>query len=109
MLGWVDYRERYEINLELLLQRIHQGNELKREKNAAVKAVHELTQQVDVLREEQRIAGNTIKNYERVVREMSILLEQHKNQSFVFYGCVEELENRYPRLFSNATTTKTTN
>lgn len=105
----MDYRERYEINLELLLQRIHQGNELKREKNAAVQAIHELNREVDVLRHEQRIAQNTIENYERVVREMSILLEQHRNQTFVFHGCVEELKNRYPRLFSNATTTKTTN
>ena len=101
---------------ELLLQRIHECNdlrqqaiELQQEKNAAVKAVQELIKQVDTWRDEQRISENTIKNYERVVREMSILLEQHKNQSFVFYGCVEELENRYPRLFSNATTPKTTN
>lgn len=108
-LGWVDYRTRYEINLELLLQRIYECNSLKqqkdeieRQKNAAVRAVQVFT-------EEQRIYQNKIETYESIIHETSILLEQLKNQSVVFSGCVEELENRYPQLFGNATTPKTTN
>ncbi len=116
MFGWVDYRKRYEIISELSLQRIHECNVLKRQKNeierdreAAVNAVQELTQKVDVLREEQRIYQYKIETYESLIYETSILLEQLKTQTGVFSVCFKELQNRYPRLFSNATTTKTTN